>query len=425
LHISISKNKANKNNIRANLTQFESLGRCHCIVAKAGGFWGGDGPSFAKVEEDFGAQEFRFLLLLAIQCLLLLPPLHFGAFSLFSCILGLAIFTKPLTMRIVPVEPRLVLRLLFCLALLVFSILPCSFANLQVENNNENVIISDSTSLERNGAQIEALNDQENSPRYLVDQLHLDEDMTPCKDANDKMLTTNPTWKMESNDFETDRLPKCLGEWSREVLPPGVDIFPILECRAPLPWTSACYAAGGMIATVIATADFSEASNSSSSRSLSFPTCFSSAKACTSSRFAADYMWTERLNQISEWCANQTNPYLVCRNVKISTNFWQVANLPKIIRIVVGVVAAVATLGLAIVVILYCRWKRKREHDNAMERTLLLKQARQSIMYHQPGQSPYSIDINTSQSSLDTSSVNTSTESKLVSPQVSPNVDGP
>jgi hypothetical protein len=204
-----------------------------------------------------------------------------------------------------------------------------------------------------------------------------------CKLENEAMLARDPTWKMESMDFETERLPRCLHEWAVETLPPNTKQYPVLECKAPLAWTSACYAAGGMVATVTATARFLEAnsnSNATEDRILTFPTCFSSNKACTSTRNAADYLWVERLNQVMAWCANQTNPYTQCSDVRLETNFWQIASLPKIIRIVIAVLVSLAVVVLIIIIIVYCRWKHKRQHDEALERTLLLKLARKSAL---------------------------------------------
>jgi len=212
-----------------------------------------------------------------------------------------------------------------------------------------------------------------------------------CRDDNENMLRKYPIWRTESSDFEEETLRLCMNQWADEIVPAGVVVFPQVQCATSPSWRSACQDAGGMVATVIATADFPKSGYPGYPRTLLVPTCFSTSKVCTSSRYASDYLWSDRLQLISSWCVNQTIPALQCTNVKISTNFWTVFNLPKIIRLVVGLIAAVVAVAIGIAVFCYCRYKRKLEHNKALERALLLRAARRST--HSRVNSTYASDV--------------------------------
>ena len=203
-----------------------------------------------------------------------------------------------------------------------------------------------------------------------------------CRSENELMLRNNADWRGASRLFERDVLPLCLDAWARQVLPPGSTAFPKMECSVTSHWKKACHDADGMVATVTASASFAKSAWPGVPREVSIPTCFSTAKVCTSSRYASDYLWAERLNLVSSWCANRTVPTLQCSNVQISSNFWTIYNLPKVIRIVVGILATAVALVIILVIFCWCRKKRKEEHKQALQRALLLRAARRSAHSH-------------------------------------------
>jgi hypothetical protein len=224
-------------------------------------------------------------------------------------------------------------------------------------------------------------------------------------------------WRAQADDFDAHTLPKCLRQWAGAILPAGTREYPVLECRSPDGWENACSTAGGMQITVTATANFP----GNSTRSMTFLSCVSNAKPCIASRTSADFVWIGLVNQIQTWCSNQTVYAFRCDNVKISTNFWTIANMPKVIKIIVGVIVAIAAIIAAIILVVYCRWRRKKEHEEAMERTMLLRLARRvsarpsalSTMDDDASLSTMGYDASSRSSSLNSSS----SSSSLLSPQ--------
>ena len=201
---------------------------------------------------------------------------------------------------------------------------------------------------------------------------------TPCQDANQQMLAASSSWNASSSLYEASTLPRCMEEWSLEFLPAGATSYPPLTCLARAEWTKDCSKAGGLVVTVIAQADFANTLGEVSTRVFKFPSCVSSDKACTATANSADSVWAARLEQISNWCNSHMNPSLQCANVKVSTNFWVVVTWPGIIKILLGVLITLPSLAIITVIIFCYRKRRQKEHDEALERVELLRQARRS-----------------------------------------------
>lgn len=221
-----------------------------------------------------------------------------------------------------------------------------------------------------------------------------------CEAENQQMLSSSPSWNASSTRYESSTLPRCMEAWSREFLPAGTTSYPPLTCIARPEWIKSCSDAGGLSVTVTALADFANTQGEVSTRAIKFPTCVSSGKACTTASTSADYLWSARLEQIGTWCQNHVNPSLQCTNVRVSSNFWDVVTWPRILKILLGVLITLPSLGIITTIIFCYRHYRKREHDEALERVELLRKARFSARISQTptkGPSPRTSIARTSQ----------------------------
>lgn len=198
-----------------------------------------------------------------------------------------------------------------------------------------------------------------------------------CQLASESMLRESRAWNDSNAVYEQITLQQCLDEWAGSVLPAGMTVYPTMVCEAAESWRKTCVKANGMIVEATVLADFADSEGQTSTRKLKFPNCVSASKPCTQSKNSADYLWELRLEQISAWCSASINPSLQCANVKISSNFWTVASWPRVVRILIGVFVTIPSLLILTALFCYYRYKRKKQHDSALERTLLLKQARQ------------------------------------------------